>query len=274
MPLSPGGARQTTGAGPLRFVATLLFVLAVPVLLLTTNIRIAFNLPQLYDYSVRQYDAADRSGIPQEELLRANREIVRYFNDDRETLRIVVTDRTGARVSLFTPRETAHMADVKSLLWKLFRVQEAALAYVLVFMVAVYVWAREGSLRDLARAALQAAVLTVGIVVGVGVAAAAGFDRLWEQLHVLVFPNDFWLLDPREHHLIQMFPEEFWLEMVLLLGLVTLAEATLLALLAGGYLWWSRPEGAPARQRYVFNLATRARPLPRPWRARPGAPRG
>src|SRR5437867_3136786 len=97
------------------------FILVVPLALITTNIRIAVTGQRVYDYSVRNYGAARISGIPESELVRANREIRRYLTaDDPGPLAIRVTDRTGDESSLFNARETAHMADVRDLIDVLF----------------------------------------------------------------------------------------------------------------------------------------------------------
>ena len=240
-PLYLSAAQALGRPGPLRLLATALFVLAVPLLAFTTGIRVLFSLPQVYDYSLVRYDAAALSGIPEPELRRANRELARYFSDDRRLFQLEVTDELGRQVPLFTPEETAHLADVKALLGRLYAVQMGALAYVLLYVVAVYIWAREGSLRDLAGACLWSAGATYAALGALAGAALTGFGPLWERLHTLLFDNDLWRLDPARHHLIQMFPQEFWFEMALLLLGGTLALMTLLGALALAYLWLSRP---------------------------------
>ncbi len=232
--------RRGTGLVPLRLVALALLVVALPIALLTTNIRVAYNTPQLYDYAVRRYDAPALSGVSEQELRRANRELVRYFNDERPLLSLTVRDGRGEPVPLFTPEETAHLADVKALLRRLYRVQEGALAYVLVAVVAIFVWAREASVRQLAWAVLASAALTLAVVVGIAAGAILGFEDLWGQLHVLLFDNETWRFDITRHRLVQMFPEAFWFDMVMLIGAATGGELALMALAAGAYLWRSR----------------------------------
>jgi integral membrane protein (TIGR01906 family) len=240
-PLQSHAPRWGGRPGPLRFAATLLFVVALPVLTVTTGIRVLFSLPQVYDYSIEHFDAASLTGIPESELKRANRELVRYFADDRRLLQLEVTDATGQQVPLFTPVETAHLADVKALLRWVNAVQVASLAYVLAYVVLVYVWAREGSVRDLAGAVVWSAVATYALLGAAGAMALAGFDAFWERLHQALFRNDLWRLDPARHHLIQMFPEEFWFQMVALVVGGTLALMTVLAGLSLAYLWLARP---------------------------------
>ncbi len=232
IPLQPPGAFAGGHPGPLRSVATALFVVALPVLLFTTGIRLLFSLPAVYDYSVSHFDAPSQTGIPEPELRRANRELVRYFNDDRALFQLEVTDERGRAAPLFTPEETAHLADVKALLRRVYAVQMGALVYVLVYVVAVYVWAREGRARELAADVLWSAGATYALLGAVGVAALTGFGRFWERVHTVLFDDELWRLDPARHHLIQMFPEEFWFQMVALLVGGTLALMGLLALLA------------------------------------------
>lgn len=228
---------------------------------MTTNVRVAANEPRLYDYSIDHYDAAAVSNIPEPELKRANRDLIRYFNDDEQRfLRVIVRDNENKEVSLFNPRETAHLADVKNLFQKVFFIQQAALVYVLAFVVLVFLWAGEAPLRSLATALLRGSLVTVALVAVAGLAALVGFDEVWLRFHFLAFANDLWRLSPATDHLIQMFPRDFWYAVTLLIGGVTALEALLLAGLSGLYLYATRS---------LVALEPARRPL-LPQRPRPG----
>jgi len=54
------------------------------------------------------------------------------------------------------------------------------------------------------------------------------------QFHLISFANDFWMLDPRTDRLVQMFPDGFWFDVALGVGIATLVQAVLVALL--GYI--------------------------------------
>ncbi len=225
--------------GLFRVLTIALFILAIPVALITTNIRVAVSDQRVYDYSVRTYDAAVVSGIPEDELLRANGEIERYLTSGGSgSLAIRVKDHSGDSVSLFNAREIAHMADVRDLIQALFFVQIMAVATVVGLAVIMLVlWPP----RALAAAALYGSVLT-GAVLGLAAALAlSGFDSAWSQFHVFAFSNDLWQLDPASDHLIQMFPEAFWQEITTLIGAVALLEALFIAGPATAYLIRSRP---------------------------------
>jgi integral membrane protein (TIGR01906 family) len=204
-------------------------------LLVTTNVRWAANEACLYDYSFDRYDAEAATGISRGELDRAADKLVRYFNNDDETIRVFVQE-DDRRVSLFNERETSHLTDVKNLFRTVFRVQEASLAFALVFMVAVFIWAAEAPLRILARILLQASLLTLGLLALFGVLALVGFDELFLRFHLVAFTNDLWKLNSATDHLIQMFPRDFWFDATMLVAGLTAVEAVLLGSLSAVYL--------------------------------------
>jgi len=211
-----------------------MFILAIPIALIATNIRVSISEQRVYDYSVKHYDAAEVSNIPEPELLRANEEIHRYLTAQGPApLAVNVTNARGVRGPLFTAKETAHMADVRDLVQTLFNVQVVAAALALTLAVLLLVFAGP---RALAIAALGGALLTGGVLALAGVAFASGFNSAWTQFHVLAFSNDFWALDPSRDHLIQMFPDAFWRDITALIVFAALVEASLLAGAAATYL--------------------------------------
>lgn len=218
-----------------RRFAALLFIIAIPVALITTNIRVAANEPRLYEYAADHYDTPATTGIERSELLRASGELRDYFNNDADTIFIRV-QKDGAPISLFNPRETAHLKDVKTLFQASFRVQEAAVLFVLAYIVTVFIWAGEGSMRTLAKQIVLSGLISAAVIGAVGVVAVSGFDRAFEQFHVIAFNNDFWKLNPNRDHLIQMFPEAFWETVSLWVGLATLVEVGVLAGVSALYL--------------------------------------
>jgi integral membrane protein (TIGR01906 family) len=226
--------------GFIRQVAALLFIIAVPVALFTSNIRILANEPHVYEYAADHYDTPSTTGIPRAELLKASAAIREYFRNDEDTLYIRVINSDGETVPLFNSRETQHMRDVKSVLRMTFRVQEAAVLFVLAYVVAVFIWARETSLRSLATQLIIAGGLGLVAIGAVGAFAAIGFDQFWNRFHGVIFSNDLWQLDPERDHLIQMFPDGFWRDASLWIGIGTLAELAVLAGAAALYLGLNR----------------------------------
>ncbi len=227
-----------------RWGATALFLLALPLFLVLSNVRIAANELAVYRYAFDRYEAEERTGVARADLDRAARDIVLYFRDDRDLLDIRVAI-DGQEQALFNPREVLHMRDVKDLMGGAFSVQELALAYVVGYIAVVYLWARERSLRHLARLVALGGALTLAALALATAAVVAGFDDLFREFHVVSFSNDLWKLDPDRDRLIQMFPRGFWFDATLGVGLLTIAEAALLVASSTGYLLYARRRRRP-----------------------------
>ena len=127
--------------GVIRILAATLFVISIPVALVTSNIRFVANEERVYRYAIDEYNAVAKTGIERDELLRASAEIRDYFNNDQETLAIRVQE-DGREVSLFNARETAHMEDVKDRFQAVNRAQEFSVIYALGYIAVVALWAR------------------------------------------------------------------------------------------------------------------------------------
>lgn len=231
------------GLGIVRIFIIGAFIVAIPLALITSTIRLAISEPAVYDYSVKRYDAHEATGVPEPELLRTNDEIHRYLTGDyRGPLSISVTYKDGTTGSLFNARETAHMADVRDLVRAMFTVQIAAVAAILVLAVIMLaMWPP----RALAAAVMYGSILTVAFLGLMGVLVASGFDAAWSQFHVIAFANDLWRLDPDTDHLIQMFPESFWQQATIAIGGMIILESVALALASALYLYFTRPQPEP-----------------------------
>lgn len=229
-------------------VATALFIVALPVFLITTDIRFFAGEAWFYERGFREHNVAATTGLTYPQLDRAAGEIRDYFVNDARYLAINVTV-DGETEPLYSEEEVLHMADVKDLMQILFRINEITLAVVLATVAGRFLWAREGNLRRLARETLYGLGLGAVIAVAVGALAVVGFDAAWNQFHEIAFANDFWQLDPDTDRLIQMFPEEYWQESVILIAAMIVTQGAAVALLAGGYLWFTRSERATEHAR-------------------------
>jgi integral membrane protein (TIGR01906 family) len=219
-----------------------LFVVAAPLALVGANVRVLFTAEPLYRFAVEQYNVPGVTGIPRTEIDRSMAEIRDYFTNDQQLLRITVTDDRGRTGPLFTPREVIHMRDVKHLVRAVFALQTAALSYVALYAVARLLAQRRAAWAGLARLCRMSALGTLAAGVAFGVTTLVGFDRLFVRFHQLSFSNDFWMLDPLQDRLVQMFPFDFWLVSTVILVGLTIVEV--LALLAVSWTYLQRRKGA------------------------------
>ena len=138
-------------------------------------------------------------------------------------------------------RERAHMVDVRGVF---FGFGGIALLAVLVFINLAIFGRGQAWFRQAVR---RAAVVLAVLVVVLGVVAAVAFDAVFEIFHELFFPaNSFNFA--ADSKLIQLFPDQFWFETSLLLGVVIVGLCAVFAVLArGGREAGSMPQpGGPA----------------------------
>ena len=222
----------------MRIAAGLLFVLCLPVLLVTSNIRYAVNSPRLYEYSFNKYDVEDVTGIGRPELDRAAREMIHYFNSGDKLIDIKVTV-DDEQYDLFSDEEVAHLKDVKHLIRTDYWVQIGTLAYVLAFLAGTLALSKGRRWRWLLGWLAAGSAFTLFAMLLLGLVVLFGFDQFFVQFHHFGFSNQLWHLDEWDV-LPQMFPEHFFYDATLFITLATVAEVVVLGGISGGLLLKTR----------------------------------
>ena len=209
----------------LKIVTVGLFMAAIPLFLITTNVRLLINAPVVYSYGFDKHNIPRRTGIARDELLSAGRQIRDYFSNGEEYLTVSVV-RLGQPVpGLYNSREVLHMKDVKFLVKGVYRLQEISGTYLLLF-AAMGLWFRRRSfLPQLGYYGVLGAAITLAVVALAGLASIVGFDQVFLAFHQIIFTNDLWQLDPRTDMLLIMFPQGFFLDATLWIAGSTILEA-------------------------------------------------
>ena len=211
-------------------VARWIFVLAIPVLLITASLAAAFNSLWLYEWGFSRYDVVQTTGLDNTQLDKAARGLVDYFNSDQEYIDVTVI-KDGASMALFNEREVIHLRDVKALVWFDYRLLIYTGVYCLAFAVLFgLIWNRDGR-RNLARAVAWGGGVTLGLIAVFGFMVVVDFQDVFIQFHLLSFSNDMWLLDPATDYLIMLFPGGFWYDAVLVVIGMSVLMASLLVIL-------------------------------------------
>ena len=243
------GRQRETHMGFARSLATILFIIALPVAIVTTNIRVLANAPVVYNYAFDRYNAEDATGLSRPDIDSTAKALRQYFNNDEKTFYHQVTE-DGLPASVFNARETRHMEDVKRLFVWVNRIQEVSIVFVLAYAVVFFIWSHDADPRQLAGQSMAGVALGTLGVGAIGVVAAFGFDAAFTRFHEVLFTNDFWQLNPQTDHLLQMFPEGFWRDITVALGAMCAIEAAVIVAVAGIYLLATRRE----RRRIVASV--------------------
>jgi integral membrane protein (TIGR01906 family) len=120
-------------------------------------------------------------------------------------------------VPVFDAAEIGHLRDVRTVLLAF----AAVVSVAAVALVASW-WAARGSSRFWRGVRFGGANLAI-IVVGLGLFAAVSFDTAFELFHQLLFPQGTYTFDPATERLVQLFPEAFWFDTAIALGVVLVA---------------------------------------------------
>ncbi len=214
-----------------------LFILGMPILLLSGSIAAAINSAWWYEYEFEKNGISQVTGLSPTELDKAATGLISYFNSGEEYISLTVT-KDGQPFQLFNEREIVHLKDVKALFWLDYRLLAGTLAYALIY-AGFALWRR--TKPQLASGLAWGSGLTLALMLALGVGALFDFDQLFIQFHLLSFSNDFWQLDPARDYLIMLVPQGFWYDTFFFIAVGTAAMAVAL----GGVGWYLRQRIAP-----------------------------
>lgn len=214
-----------------------LFILCLPVLLLTASIGWAANSLWLHKYGFDKYNVSQTTGLAEVELEKAATGLISYFNSADEYISLTVV-KDDKPFKLFNEREIIHLKDVKGLIRLDYWVLLGTLLYTLGYALVSLFWRKDW--RRLAWGLVGGGGITLVLMLALGLGTLLNFDQLFLQFHFISFANELWLLDPTRDYLIMLFPRGFWYDAALFCCLTTTGLAVILGGVGGGYLRFSR----------------------------------
>ena len=131
-------------------------------------------------------------------------------------------DVTLDGAAVLNDNERGHMRDVRGVFFGFFAAAvAAAVVLVLMFLAARGPAARERLWR---RLAWTGYAIVAATVVG-GVAGLLFFDSAFILFHEIFFPGGNYLFDPGTERLVQLFPQQFWVDSAIGVGVVVIVLA-------------------------------------------------
>ena len=218
-------------------INTIIFIICIPLLLITTNLRFAVNDIRLYEYGFDKYNVSEAAGLDKGNLTEIAQTLITYFNSDQEFVNI----------SVYNQRDIDHLKDVKGLIQLAYRLQFVSLAYIIVYIFFVFLLLGSAFWRQLARRIIWGSWVTVAILAVLGIFALVDFDQLFLLFHLVSFRNDLWQLYPGDT-LLAMFPEGFFNDAALFIGGAIILEAIIIGAVAWALLrrkGKAKPEPTP-----------------------------
>lgn len=226
-------------------LARAVIVLALPLLLFFGGLIWVVLDVGTYEKLFFGYGAAERTGLGPDELRAVAAAFAEHFRNGTPITLTVV--KNGQQAPMFTEREIVHLRDIHHLLRFGIRALTAiGAAAVLAAVAGLRLW-RGKYVANLSGALMGGGLLTLGLLAAIGLGILVAFDRLFWIFHEISFPNDFWLLDPRQHYLINLMARDFYIDTAL--GVAAWSAVVALALaLVGGVVWWRANHGPAGRR--------------------------
>ena len=223
----------------LNIAAKWLFMLCLPVLLLSASIGWAMNSLWLYKYGFQEYDVSQTTGLSQSELEKAATGLISYFNsgDEYISLSVIKDDKP---FELFNQREVIHLKDVKGLIWLDYWVLLGTLIYVLAYVLVYLLWQKGRYRQKLVWRVIGGSGITLALMLALGLGMLLNFDQLFLQFHFLSFTNELWQLDPTRDYLIMLFPQGFWFDAAIFCALATAGGAVVLGGVTGSAYFFNK----------------------------------
>ncbi|MCK4274863.1 MAG: DUF1461 domain-containing protein [Dehalococcoidales bacterium] len=226
----------------MKTAAQWLFIICLPVLLLTGSIGVVANSLSFWlcDFGSERYDVSQRLSryglaLDDAEIQPIYDGLVDYFNSGDEDISLTVVS-DGLEIDLFTAEEVIHFKDVKGLIWLDYWLFLGTLVYILAYAGANIFWLKDR--RRLARGLMWGGGLSIALVLAVVLLdALLGFGELWYQFHLLFFSNIYW---SAEGYMLLLFPQKFFFDAAVFSGLFTAVGAFIL----GGIGWWLKKKKA------------------------------
>ncbi len=237
--MQPAGTETTAhGTGPtltvrIARVLRVLIVIGLPAFFVLTSVRLVASETFLQLEYHRPGFPADRYGFTQEDRLEYAPYAVRYLHNNADISYLGKLELDGT--PMYTDRELRHMQDVKTVVQaarKVHTVLSLALA-----AAAVSLFWRRPTRRLLRQALAEGGAFTIALILLLVVLIFASWDFFFDGFHAVFFEGDSWQFSTSST-LIRLFPEQFWFDAAITIGLLTVGGA-LCAMLVAWY--WRYP---------------------------------
>jgi integral membrane protein (TIGR01906 family) len=215
-------------------IVQLVLALAVPVVLLAADLRIATG-HWFVEWEYRKANfPPDSFGLSPAERTDLAKVCVDYLATNA-SLSLLADLQLPDGEPAFNARELRHMADVQRVYYGI-TVAGIVAAVALIVGTAILLASRHGR-RHAPALLLRGSILTLGILGAIGVTMLLNWDEFFTTFHRVFFAGDTWTF-PYSDTLIRLFPMQFWIDVgTVIVGLMVVGTLVVGAI---GWIWMQR----------------------------------
>jgi integral membrane protein (TIGR01906 family) len=210
-------------------IASVVFVMALVLVLLFTNVQFAAFNRGYYSQQYEKYQVPQNIGISKPDLMNATEQLLNYMDGKRDHLDFQMPIK-GVQQEFFSERDKLHMIDVQNLFIQGKLIRNISLLYCVLFALWVYFMAKNKQKR-FSKLMIYTFVTGVIPVLLLAILMNIDFYKYFTIFHEIFFDNDLWQLSPSKDRLINMFPEAFFSDIAFKIVFYYIGELILLLVL-------------------------------------------
>ena len=193
--------------------AKIIFIICVPLFLLSFSLAWGFNSLWLYKYGFEKYDVSQSTGLSAAELEKTAQGLIGYFKagNSEEYIQIIL-EKENRSFKLFSHDEQVHFRDVRQLVWLDYWICLISLLFIIFYIAVGFFVNKSKFRRQLAFGLIWGCGLSLALIAVLAIGSFFDFDRLFLQFHYLAFSNQYW---SAEGYMLLLFPGGFWFDAAL-----------------------------------------------------------
>lgn len=213
------------------------------ILLITSVEAVTYWTPGFFEKEYAKYHVTETVDMEMDDLLEVTREMMSYLRGGRDNLNIMTTV-AGQQREFFNQREIDHMFDVRNLFLAALTIRKVCLAFAALSLAALFAL-RAKVRRILPRAVCGGTVLFFVVLAALTAIISTDFTKYFIVFHHILFTNSLWILDPATDLLINIVPEEFFVDTALRIAIVF--GASILVMFLAGLICILKQRKYPAK---------------------------
>ncbi len=211
----------------LQYTAGIIFSFCLMIVLLFTSVEAAvYWVPGYFEKEYNKYQVTQAVSMTMDDLLDVTGEMMSYLRGKRDNLHVDTT-MGGVEREFFNAREIAHMEDVRGLFLGALSRRRGCLM-IMVLCLIVLLLLKTSFTRTFPKAVCAGTGIFFVLSAVIAFIISTDFTRYFIMFHHIFFKNDLWVLDPSTDMLINIVPEGFFRDTVVLIGFIYLFSILLI----------------------------------------------
>jgi len=199
-----------------KYLQVLLSIL-IPIILILSSITYLSTSTYFHKNEIEKGSVIDQNYVSSTKATEISNEVISYFKGDKQLTESLV----GSKAKL-------HMADVKNL-----RDLSIYLLYslIVIFLISSIIILVTNKKERFGKSLIYGSALTLILDVILVTVSQLFFNSFWTKFHGIIFSNDLWQLDPSQNALVAVFSQQFFIDFITLMIIITSLISVILLVL-------------------------------------------